>query len=248
MPVKYIKRGNFKRPDNPSYNEDGTVSKNDSISKPAKLSILQADRKKYSVSCFDRTSTNPNTEDGVPTSVEPQPRTTICYKPSTELETKARSTSPVGVNKEQNIADIVRSIQGNFEARSHNDNSSCDEKSYADTRIWSAAIPSQQHADTTIGQTYNLDLFRRIVGKSQSQVKTKENEKLTKHFPIECKSRLHDSGSSSAWLNWMMKSSQTQRNCAEEQYSPIQSQTVSQQNLNRYAHVKKCSAIYIFSD
>ena len=240
LPVQYI-RGTGIKSENTDHNSEVTAEdnaeENCSISKPSKFSILQADRKRsFTTFSLSRIATDSDIDD-VQRSIEPQPKTTICYKPSPTSETKGQDLSEAQENKKEHIADIVRKMQEDLEVQGfHADNQTCDEKSFCGTEDpFRSTGPQTSQSDVpnvNVGQTYNLDLFRRIVGKSQT--KANESEKSRKLFTSECNSASHDSGSSSAWLQWMMKSTQPQRNCAGEQYSPSQSRAISPHQLNRY--------------
>ena len=236
LPVQYI-RGSENTDDNTGNMVEDNAEENVYISKSSKFSILQADRKKS----FAAFSCSRITNDDVLRSAEPQPKTTICYKPSPASETKGKDLLEAKENDKEHVDDTVRKMQEDLEVQGiHVDNQNCDEKSFCETKI-SFRSPASQTSQSdvpnvTVGQTYNLDLFRRIVGKSQ--IKAKETEKFRKQFTSECSSASHDSGSSSAWLKWMMKSAQPQRNCAGEQYSQNQSRAISPHQLNRYYTIK----------
>ena len=240
LPVQYI-RGTGIKSENTDHSTDdmveGRAEENGYISKPSKCSILQADRKKsFAAFSLGRITTEPDSDD-VLTYAESQPKTTICYKPSPASETKGKDLLEAQKNNKEYVADIVRKMQEDLEVQGfHADKQNCHEKSFSGTKISFQATglqTSQSDApNVTVGQTYNLDLFRRIVGKSQ--VKDKESEKFSKQFTSESSSASHDSGSSSAWLKWMMKSAKPQRNCTGEQYSPNQSRAISPHQLNRY--------------
>ena len=239
LPVQYIRGAGIKSEKTDHSTDDmveDSAEENGYISKPSKFTILQADRKKsFAAFSLGRITTEPDIDD-VPASAEPQPKTTICYKPSPALKTKGKDLSEAQKNNREHVADIVRIMQEDLEVQGFNaDKQNCDEKSFCGTSIsFRPTGPQTSQSDAanvTIGQTYNLDLFRRIVGKSQ--VKDKESEKFSKQSKSESSSASHDSGSSSAWLKWMMKSAQPQRNCAGEQYSPNQSRAISPHHLNR---------------
>ena len=240
LPVQYIRGAGIKS-ENTDHSTEDTVEdraeENGYISRPSNCSILQADKKKsFTAFSLGRITTEPDIDD-VLTSAEPQPKTTICYKPFPTSDIKGKDLSEAQKNNKEHVAGIVRKMQEDLEVQELSaDKQNCDEKSFCSTKIsFRPTGPQTSQSDApnvTVGQTYNLDLFRRIVGKSQ--VKDKESEKISKQFTSESSSASHDPGSSSAWLKWMMKSSQPQRNCAGEQYSPNQSRAISPHQLNRY--------------
>ena len=245
LPVQYLKRTSVKL-DCSDHKEDSFVTcvkgtedaGDDRFSRPTKYSILQADRKKVILpSNLDPYPypAYPDVGDEVPRSVEPQPRTMICYKPSPDMEAKGAYLTETKEKSKEHVAEIVRKMQEDFEAHglpsgngllNRSETSSHD---HGSPNSDGALFESQNNVpNITVGQTYNLDLFRRIAGKAQ--IKSKEIEKHKKQFLVGgCGSKPHDSDSSTAWLKWMMTSSLPQRNCLGEQLSPESAGAMSPQ-------------------
>ena len=236
LPVQYLKRTGVDRV-NTEQNEERFVKDekdvedidvDDCLSKPAKYSILQADRKKAIVpSNVDPYPAYPDVDDETPRSVEPQPRTIICYKPAPDVDTKRPNVIEAKEKSKEHVADIVRKMQ-DFEEQSLTADSVLldrDEKSSLPCK--NSSFESQNNVpNVTISQTYNLHLFRRIAGKAQ--IKSRDMERQKKQFLMGgIGSQQHDADSSSAWLKWMMTSSQTQRNYLGEQLSQETTRAVS---------------------
>lgn len=247
LPVQYLKRTSVKL-DCSDHKEDSFVTSlkdtedagDDRVSRPTKYSILQADRKKAIVpSNLDQYPypAYPDVDDEIPRSVEPRPRTTICYKPSPDMDAKGTNLPETKEKSKEHVAEIVRKMQEDFEAHGlPSDNELLHRNKTSPPHHGSpnpdgASFESQNNAlNVTVGQTYNLDLFRRIAGKAQ--IKSKEFEKHKKQFLVGgCRSKPHDSDSSTAWLKWMMTSSLPQRNCLGEQLSPESTRAMSPQHL-----------------
>ncbi len=109
----------------------------------------------------------PDVDEESPRSMEPQPTTTICYKPSPGAKQDSKTRVESERNQEE-IAKMLQKIQKDLEA------SKCTERQTISAvkrepteKVQQSAIPFRSSASSS-GQTYNLDLFKRLAHKAQT--------------------------------------------------------------------------------
>ncbi len=188
-----------------------------SISHPPRCTAVQGDGNKLITPSFTTTSympPSPGSDSESSKSVEPQPKTTICYKPTPDdimgKPRDSRDSSDFVDSRDkarESALDLIRKIQSEVKERDRDQ--SLGSKFYGKVNKNELSnVPN-----VTIGPTnsYNLDIFRKFA-------RPNRDAKIDTAFLPTSESALrnadgaiHNAESSAAWLQWMMASSQPQK-------------------------------------
>ncbi len=222
-----------------------------SVSHPSRSSTFQGDNKKLITPPYTTTSympPSPGSDSESTKSIEPQPKTTICYRPtSDDIKDKSRDSrdaADIGDSRErarESALDLIRRIQSEVK-------DSIKEQSNGG-KFYGKVIKNEPSnvPNVTIGPTnsYNLDMFRKFA-------KSNRDGKVDTAFLPTCDGVLgnhgngpvHNAESSAAWLQWMMASSQPQKEASgpgpQEVKEPGSLYVESSGCNNRYANFIHC--------